>query len=183
MRREGLEAAFESEAARHPERPVWRLMKHHFAFTLGTRQLDESAAAGAIALETAMSDAIGHSVSRMLRDGGWTFARTLVLGLLAFFSWAPARPGMPSYRRIALRVLRHAIAALAIVGVWRKGLREAGRGEYRRRRRWPILAQTLGDRVRDVHPLVVGFYDNPARYDVRCTLDLYTSPLDSGRGC
>lgn len=176
VRREGLEAAFESEAARHPDRPVWRLMKHHFAFTLGTRQLDESAATGAIALETAMSDAIGHSVSRMLRDGGWTFVRTLVLGLVALFSWAPVRAGLPSYRRIALRVARHAVSALAIVGVWRKGLREAGRGESATAARWPILAQTLGDRVRDVHPVVVDFYNNPASYDVRCTLDLYTTP-------
>jgi hypothetical protein len=176
VRREGLEAAFEREAARHPERPVWRLMKNHFAFTLGTRQSDESAAAGAIALETAMSNAIGSSVSRMLRDGGWTFARTLVLGLVAFFSWAEVRPGAPSYRRIALAVLRHAVSALAIVGVWRKGLREAGRGESGAAAQWPILAQTLGDRVGEVHPLVVGFYNNPARYDVRCTLDLYTAP-------
>lgn len=176
VRREGLEGAFEREAERRPDLAVWKLMKLHFSFTLATRQLDESAVVGEIALETAMSDAMSRSVTRMLRDGGWTFARTFVLGLVAFFSWAAVRPGMPSYRRVALRVVRHAVSALTLVGVWRKGLHEASRGASGAKLHWPILAQTLGDRVRDVHPLVIGFYDNPARYDVRCSLELYTKP-------
>jgi hypothetical protein len=83
---------------------------------------------------------------------------------------------VPSYRHVALLVARGVFAALASVSVWRKGLREAGRGESATAASWPILAQTLGDRVRDVHPLVVGFYDNPAHYDVRCTLELFTAP-------
>lgn len=85
-------------------------------------------------------------------------------------------PGLPSYRRVALDVARFTILALATVGVWRKGQREVTRGEADATHQWPILAQTLGDRVAEVHPLVVAFYGNPAHYDVRCQLELHTAP-------
>lgn len=176
VRRERLEELFLQEAAQHPDHPTWVLMKRHFEFTLAVRQLDGPALAGTIALETAMGDALGRSIGRILRDGSTTFGATFLYGLRALAMGQPVYPGLLSYRQVALRVLRHVVTALAVVSVWRKGLKEAARGESSDEAQWPILAQTLGDRVSEVHPLVTAFYNNPAHYDVRCTLELYTRP-------
>lgn len=176
VRSEGLEAAFEAEAARHPGHPAWRGMRRHLAFTLGSQRLDDPALAGEIALETAMADAMGRSVRRMLRDGGATFLRTVVLGARALVAGGALAAGLPSYRRAAWLVLRGALASIVLVQVWAKGMREARRGDASATFEWPLLAQTLGDRVAEVHPLVVAFYTNPAHYDLECALELHTAP-------
>ncbi len=176
VRRQHLERTFQDEAARHPGHPVWPLMRRHFEFTLGAQRRDDEARAGQIAFETAIADAIGRSVSRMLRDGGSTFLRAFILGTRALFSGRPARAGLPSRRRVALLTLAGAFRSLSTIGVWRRGLREATRGEAAPGAEWPILAQVLGEGVSDVHPLVVAFYNNPAQYDMSCTLELYTAP-------
>jgi hypothetical protein len=175
LRRAGVEVLFEEEAARHPGHPMWELMRRHLAFTLGARRHDGAALAGEIALETAMAHALRHSLVAMVREGGTTFVHTFTTGVRALLSGASAGPGLPSYRSIALLVLRGTVVALALISVWRKGRREALRGEASTPGGWPILAQTLGARVADVHPAVVGFYENPARYDLRCTLELHTT--------
>lgn len=174
VRAEGLEAAFEAETVVDPA--AWRLMRRHLTYTLGARTRDDDALSGAIALETAMAAAMSTSVARMLQDGGATVLRTVWLGLRSIRERSPPAPGLPSYRTVTRWLIASAWASLTTVGVWRRGQRELGRGAAAPGEGWPMLEQVLGDRVREVHPAVVAFYSDPARYDVQCTLDLYTTP-------
>ncbi len=41
---------------------------------------------------------------------------------------------------------------------------------------WPILSEVLGDRVAEVKPAIVRFYENPSRFAVRAKLELKTIP-------
>jgi hypothetical protein len=176
LRESGMEEQFEAERAAHPQERLWALMRRHLDFTLGARRDDEAALSGHTALQTAMARALGHSLGAMVREGGATFLHTALIGLRALIDGQSRGPGQPSSRQVALWVLRGIAVALPMLSVWRKGQREAIRGALAPEASWPILAQTLGSDVAQVHPAVVAFYENPAKYDVRCTLELHTVP-------
>ena len=71
---------------------------------------------------------------------------------------------------------RYTATAWTASGVYRRGIRQRDRGCGASDEGWPLLARVLGDRVREVHPLVVRFYTNPAPFDVKASLRLNTIP-------
>jgi hypothetical protein len=80
------------------------------------------------------------------------------------------------YRRCALGLLRYTATAWTASGVYRRGIRQRDRGCGASDEGWPLLAHVLGERVREVHPLIVRFYTNPAPFDVKASLRLNTIP-------
>jgi hypothetical protein len=171
IRRRGLVAALEVETQGHG--PTVRLLRQHVAFTLGAQLVDDYVLAGALPLETAMARSLARGVLRLL-TAGWL--------LLAFYGLATVRAlggagprvpnGVASDRRAALELLRSALLAWTAVFVFRRGIRARERGREVVSDGWPLLAQVLGERTREVDPVVVDFYRNPARFSVTASLDL-----------
>jgi len=173
----GLDAEFYSEADAHAADPTWRLLRRHMEVTVGACVIDSSALAGAVAFETAMARTMARGVSRLF-TAGWS--------LLAYYAAEAARafliPGggsprpLVGYRRCALGLLRYTATAWTASGVYRRGIRQRDRGCGASDEGWPLLAHVLGERVREVHPLIVRFYTNPAPFDVKASLRLNTIP-------
>jgi hypothetical protein len=170
----GLEAAFALEAREHALDPTWRLLQQHVDFTLGTRLITGPVLAGMLPAETAMAESLARGMLRLVLTG-WRF--------LAFFAFAfvravvagePTGPGDAlSDRRAAGILLVNALLAVAAVRVYRRGVRSRERGRATREDdAWPLLSAVLGERVCSVHPLVLRFYANPARFETRAWLDL-----------
>jgi hypothetical protein len=172
----GLDSEFDGESEAHPGDPIWRLMRRHMDATVGARVIDASALSGAVAFETAMSRTMARGVGR-LATSGWP--------LLAYYAAqavrALARPGrepvrpLVGYRRCALELCRYSATAWTASGVYRSGIRQRDRGRQDSGEGWPLLARVLGDRVHEVHPLIVAFYTNPAPFDVKASLRLNTT--------
>ena len=145
--------------------------------TVGARVIDSSALAGAVAFETAMARTMARGVSRLF-TAGWS--------LLAYYAAEAARalliPGgesAPAPGRLPTLcpgLLRYTATAWTASGVYRRGIRQRDRGCGASDEGWPLLAHVLGERVREVHPLIVRFYTNPAPFDVKASLRLNTIP-------
>jgi len=177
VRESGLEERFRKQALEHSEDPTWRAIYQHVEATLGTRLMDRGALEGAIAYETAF----GHSLAQ-------TFFRlcTVSWHMVPLYWWEGFRAlltdsigprhGVASYRRIALSAARYCFTAWRAARVYRRGLRERDRGCRTIEDGWPLLADVLGPRVDEVHPLIVQFYQNPARFSVKVKVDLHTLP-------
>lgn len=173
----GLDAEFSEEAGAYPNDPTWRLIRRHMEVTVGARVIDSSALAGAVSYETAMARTMVRGVGRLFTSG-WCllayYARETFRALLAP-GREPKRP-LVSYRRCAVKLLRYSATAWTASGVYRRGIRQRDRGSLASDEGWPLLARVLGERVGEVHPLVVRFYTNPAPFDVKATLRLNTIP-------
>jgi hypothetical protein len=173
----GLDAEFYAEADAHATDPTWRLLRRHMEVTVGARVIDSSALAGAVAFETAMAQTMARGVSRLF-TAGWSllayYAAEAARALLTLRG-EPPRP-LVGYRRCALGLLRYTATAWTASGVYRRGIRQRDRGCGASDEGWPLLAQVLGERVREVDPLVVSFYTNPAPFDVKASLRLNTIP-------
>lgn len=172
-----LEDFFE-EAARHTGHPAWERMRTHLEITVGSRQFDHWATKGAAAYETSMAWAMALAVRRGMTKGcglllryGWSAARAL-------FRPLPETGRQPaSYRRCAWALLCSSITAWSAAHVYRRGVRMGNRGRFSREDTWPLLPAILGERVGEVHPLIVTFYSNPGRFQVKAALDVQTVPL------
>ncbi|HLK60398.1 MAG TPA: hypothetical protein VKU00_27805 [Chthonomonadaceae bacterium] len=174
---EGLEQAFAFEAEQHRNDPTWQLLRQHMEVTLGTRRLEAAALAGMVAYETAMAQSMTQSLGRLF-TAGWR--------LLGRYAWETARafllPERTSqdayigYRRCAWELLYYAITAWTASRIYRRGVRQCDRGSKASEDGWPLLAEVLGDRVGEVHPLIERFYRNPGGFQVKAKLQLHTVP-------
>jgi len=177
MRETGLEDRFYERAGAHAGDAIWELTKQHVETTLGTRLMDRIALDGDMPYETAFAHSLGAGFARLC---------TVNLQLVRRFCWEgfravllPAQtshPELASYRRTALHAARYCFTAWNASGVYRRGMREQERGRRNAEDGWPLLADVLGERVAEVHPLIVDFYRNPARFQVRVKVDLHTLP-------
>jgi hypothetical protein len=177
VRRSGLEERFRRQAAAHAEDPTWQAISQHVEAALGTRLMDRIAIEGTVAYETAFA----HSLSatflrlctvswRMVRLYWWEGFRAAVA------SRFESRKGVAGYRRLALYAARCSFTAWIASRVYRRGMRERDRGSHTAEDGWPLLADVLGPRIGEVHPLIVRFYQNPAPFQVRVKVDLHTLP-------
>jgi hypothetical protein len=176
VREAGLEVRFQAEARGRTE-PTWQLLAEHIEVTLGTRLMVGSALSGALAYETAVAHTLGAGASRLLRTGWSLLGRYASEAARALLSPGrePAR-GIVSNRGAALALVTQTWWAFRARHVYRRGLRARERGRRADGDAWPLLAQVLGDRVSEVHPLIVRFYSNPSRFSVRASLELHTLP-------
>jgi hypothetical protein len=177
VRRSGLEERFRRQAAAHADDPTWQAINQHVEATLGTRLMDRIALDGTVAYETAFAHSLSATFFRlctvswhMVRRYWWEGFRAIV---------APSgksHEGIVSYRGLALHAARYSFTAWNASGVYRRGMRERDRGRRSSEDGWPLLADVLGPRISEVHPLIVRFYQNPANFRVRVKVDLHTLP-------
>jgi hypothetical protein len=177
VRRSGLEERFRRQAAAHADDPTWQAINQHVEATLGTRLMDRSAMGGAVAYETAFAHSLAATFFRlctvswrMVRLYWWEGFRATIVPA------GTSHEGAASYRRLALNAARYCFTAWNASRVYRRGMRERDRGCRTAEDGWPLLADVLGSRVDEVHPLIVRFYQNPAHFQVKVKVDLNTLP-------
>ena len=177
VRISALDKAFNAEAAENKSEPTWGLLRQHMEVTLGARLMDHDALSGAVAYETVFAQSLGVTVYRLF-TASW-----LLLGcyawetLRALFSVGREGPRqLVGYRRTALELMRYSVTAWSTSRVFRRGLRARERGRRAGEEGWPLLEQALGERVSEVHPMIVSFYTNPERFRVTARLELHTIP-------
>ena len=180
MRETGLEERFHRQAAAHRGNPVWEATVDHVDTTLGTRLMDRIALDGDVAYETAFAHSLSAGFLRLCTINWRLVRRYYWEGFCAVLAPARSRSdGLASYRRIALQAARYCFTAWNASRVYRRGMRERERGRQTSRASedgWPLLGDVLGERVQEVHPLIVEFYRNPGRFHVRVKVDLHTLP-------
>src|SRR5262249_15294947 len=143
----------------------------------GQRRMDSAALGGEVAYETAMAKTMALAVPRLFTRGRALLGRYVWEGARAVLIPAREPPrALLSYRRCALELLGLSVTAWSAARVYRRGVRAGERGRHAPEDGWPLLEQVLGDRVSDVHPLIVRFYQNPARFATRVSLQLHTVP-------
>lgn len=177
VRAAGLDLAFDAELHDHKDDPTWQLLKQHMDVTVGARLMDHAALRGAMAYETVFADSLALTVKRLFTTG-W-----LLLGCYAFatarallsFGREPQR-GLVGERRAALELIRYSITVWSASRVFRRGVRARERGSLASEGGWNLLGEVLGKQVADVHPMIVDFYTNPSRYEVKAALELKTLP-------
>lgn len=176
VREAGLEARFQDEARGRVE-PTWRLLAEHAEVTLGARLMVHSALSGALAYETAVAHTLADGVSRLFRTG-WGLVHRYTAEAIRAFLWPAREPPreIASNRAAAMTLLGQAWRSFRARHVYRRGLRARERGRVADGDAWPLLAQVLAERVREVDPLIVRFYSNPSRFSVRASLELHTLP-------
>ena len=171
----GLDEAFYAEAVENKSEPTWGLLRQHMEVTLGARLMDSDALSGAVAYETVFAQSLVVTVKRLF-TAGWL--------LLGCYAWEATRAllsvkregsgPLVGYRRTALELMRYSVTAWTTSRVFRRGLRARERGRRAGGEGWPLLEQALGERVSEVHPMIVDFYTNPERYRVKARLELHT---------
>jgi hypothetical protein len=178
VRREGKDRAFYAEADAHAHDPTWLLLRQHMQMTVDARLIDHAALAGAVPYETAIAQGMRLALVRIFTAGGRLLGRYARVTLRALV--LPSRetvPGLVSDRRAALTLLTTSVTSWTAAGVYRRGVRTARHGARADAGdAWPLLAEVLGERVAEVHPLIVRFYSNPAAFDARAQLELRTVP-------
>jgi hypothetical protein len=177
VRHSGLEERFRQQAAAHAGDPTWQAISQHVEATLGTRLLDRTALSGTIAYETAFADSLSATFFRLCTIS-WRLVRLYWWeGFRAVFAPSEnAHKGIASYRRLAVKAARYSLTAWNASRVYRRGMRERERGSRTAEDGWPLLADVLGSRINEVHPLIVRFYQNPANFQVKVKVDLHTLP-------
>jgi hypothetical protein len=177
VRRSGLEERFRRQAAVHADDPTWQAINQHVEATLGTRLMDRIALDGSVAYETAFAHSLSATFFRlctvswhMVRLYWWEGFRAIVKPS------GKSNEGIVSYRRLALHAARYSFTAWNASRVYRRGMRERDRGRRTSEDGWPLLADVLGPRISEVHPLIVRFYQNPANFQVKVKVDLHTVP-------
>ena len=177
IRRAGLDQRFHEQAAAHSDDPTWLAINQHMEATLGTRLIDHVALEGEIAYETAFAQSLASTFLR-LSTVSWRLVRRYYWeGFRAVLLPAGMPyPGIASYRRLALHGARYCVTAWSASRVYQRGMRSRDRGSRIIEEGWPLLADVLGTRINDIHPLIVRFYQNPARFDVKVKVELHTLP-------
>lgn len=176
-KRDGLDVAFYRDAQAHQSDPIWRFLALHMEMTLGSRLTDHLALAGHIPYETAISDGIAKSLSRVVRSGWALLARYAAEGTRALLLPAAEKHrNLPTYRRMALCMMGATVSAWSASRVYRRGIRHRDRGTHAEGDAWALLQPVLGEREQYVHPLVLRFYANPSQFGVRAALSLHTLP-------
>lgn len=177
----GLDQTFYAAAARHSRDPMWNMVARHMEVTLGSRLMDSVALAGNVALETAIAHSLLIGVKRLFSKGrdllryfAKETARAIVLPVRE-----PARV-LRSYRSTALTLIKSSVLAWAAYRIYQRGVKARDRGSERSDAHWPLLEQGLGSRVHDVHPLIVQFYGNPARFSADVSVRFSTLPARLG---
>lgn len=177
VRRSGLEERFRLKAAAHVDDPTWQAIKQHVEATLGTRLMDRIALDGTVAFETAFAHSLSATFFRLCTVSWLMVRRYWGEGFRAMVMPAgKSQEGIVSYRRLALHAARYSVTAWSASRVYRRGMRERDRGRRSSEDGWPLLADVLGPRIREVDPLIVRFYQNPANFQVRVKVDLHTLP-------
>ena len=177
VQQNGLEIKFAAEAERYRNEPIWQYLKQHLEVTLGVRMMDQSAVAGLISHETAITESIFQTVVKLS-----TACRRLV-GLYAKesaravfdFSGKP-QENILTYRRTAFELARYFFLSFGVSKVLRQGVRSRERGRVATEENWNLLELTLGEKIDQINPLIREFYANPSRFDVTATLKLETLP-------
>ena len=177
IRRAGLDQRFREQVAAHAGDPVWQAINQHMEATLGTRLMDHVALEGEIAYETAFAHSLASTFFRLCTVS-WRLVRRYYLeGFRAvLLSGGASHPGVASYRRMAFHGARYCVTAWSASRVYRRGMRNRDRGSRTMEEGWPLLADVLGSRIREIHPLIVRFYQNPARFHVKVSVELHTLP-------
>jgi len=177
VRQTGLEERFRQQAAAHANDPTWQAINQHVEATLGTRLMDRIALDGAVAYETAFAHSLSATFFRlctvswhMVRRYWWEGFRAVIAPT------GKSREGIVSYRRLALHAARYSFTAWSASRVYRRGMRERDRGSRTSEDGWPLLADVLGPRITEIHPMIVRFYQNPAHFQVKVKVDLHTIP-------
>jgi hypothetical protein len=172
-----LDEAFDEEMREHKNEPTWRLLKQHMEVTVGARLMDHAALNGALAYETAFGESLVVTVKRLFTTG-WTllgcYAYETARALLGFERHL--HKDLISYRRTAFELMRYSINVWSASRVFRRGVRERERGRLQSEDGWPLLKDVLGERINEIHPMIVDFYTNPSRYEVKASLELKTLP-------
>ncbi|HWZ83244.1 MAG TPA: hypothetical protein VNW47_11490 [Terriglobales bacterium] len=177
VRESGLAERFHRQSALHADDPTWQAIQQHVDATLGTRLMDRIALDGSIAYETAFAHSLSATFFRLCTVSWHMVRRYYWEGFRAVFEPdGESREGIASYRRLALKASRYCITAWNASRVYRRGMRERDRGRRTSEDGWPLLADVLGPRVSEVDPLIVKFYQNPAKFQVRVRVDLHTLP-------
>jgi hypothetical protein len=178
VRAKGLDREFEREVGEHRDDPTWALLHQHMEMTLGARLLDHTALSGAIPYETAMAEGMSTALGRILRAGSRLIHRYASEATRALFlPNRETREGLMSYRRASLQLLFHAFYAWTASPIYRRGIRLRDRGRTADDDAWSLLSEVLAkDEIEKVHPRIVRFYENPARFEVRASLELNTVP-------
>lgn len=177
----GLEQKFHEESRKHSRDPMWAMVLRHMEVTLGSRLMDSAALSGDVAWETAIAHSLGLGVKQLF-SRGWDllryFARETARAILV-----PARGperDLVSYRKTAFALLKNTVLCSAAYSTYQRGVKAAGRGVERSDASWPLLQEGLGARIREVHPLIVAFYSNPARFHARVSVHFATLPARIG---
>ena len=179
VRRSGLEERFRVQAAVHSNDPTWQAINQHVEATLGTRLMDRIALDGTVAYETAFAHSLSATFLRLCTVSWHMVRRYWGEGLRAIVTPSgKSAEGIVSYRRLAFHAARYSFTAWNASRVYRRGMRERDRGRRTSEDGWPLLADVLGPRISDVHPLIVRFYQNPANFQVRVKVD---SPHITGK--
>jgi hypothetical protein len=172
-----LDAAFDDELRTHEKDPTWQLLKQHMEVTVGARLMDGAALGGAVAYETAFGDSLTITVKRLFTAGWRLLGRYAMEASRALFAMQKEPPRkLIGYRQAALGLLRYALTSWSAAKVFRRGIRAKERGSQASLEGWNLLGEVLGERVSEVHPLIVDFYTNPSRYQVKAALELKTIP-------
>ncbi|PYP83622.1 MAG: hypothetical protein DMG65_24120 [Candidatus Angelobacter sp. Gp1-AA117] len=177
----GLDQQFYQKAAEHSRDPMWRMVQRHMEVTLGSRLMDSAALSGDIAWETAIAHSLGLGFKRLFSQR-WDllryFAKETARALLVR-SPGPKR-GLASYRMTALSLLKNTLLCSSVYRTYRRGVKAAGRGTERPDAVWPLLQEAMGVRIAEVHPRIVEFYSNPARFQARVRVHFSTLPARIG---
>jgi len=177
VRCSGLEERFRRQAAAHADDPTWQVINQHVEATLGTRLMDRIALDGTVAYETAFAHSLSATFFRLCTVSWQMVRRYWWEGFRAIFTpGGKSHDGIASYRRLALSAARYSFTAWSASRVYRRGMRERDRGRRTAEDGWPLLADVLGPRISEVHPLIIRFYQNPAHFQVKVRVDLHTLP-------
>jgi len=177
VRGSGLDERFRQQASAHADDPTWQAIQQHVDATLGTRLMDRIALDGTVAFETAFAHSLSATFFRLCTVSWHMVRRYWWEGFRAALApAAESRPGVVTYRRLALGAARYSFTVWNASRVYRRGMRERDRGRRKAEDGWPLLADVLGPRISEVHPLIVRFYQNPAHFQVRVRVDLHTLP-------
>ncbi len=176
VRQSGLEDRFRRQAAAHADDPTWQVINQHVEATLGTRLMDRIALDGTVAYETAFAHSLSATFIRLCTVSWQMVRRYWWEGFRAVAFGGGVQDRVAGYRRLALNAARYSFTAWNASRVYRRGMRERDRGRRTAEDGWPLLADVLGPRIHEVHPLIARFYQNPAHFQVRVRVDLHTLP-------
>ncbi len=178
---DGLDQRFYEQASEHSRDPMWTMVRRHMEVTLGSRLMDNAALSGDVAMETAIAHSLVLGLKR-LTSQGWDllryFAKEAARAILA-----PARGAgrdLKSYRSMAWALVRNTLLCWTAYRTYQRGVKAKDRGSERSDAHWPLLEQGLGSRINQVHPRIVQFYGNPARFEADVNVHFSTLPARLG---
>lgn len=177
VRDNGLYQKFEDESAQRKQDATWQLLQQHLDVSLGVRMMDKFAIAGMMPYETVIADSLALTTRKLFTAGSRLLARYAAEAARAVVSFEKQKD-LPTYRRTALLMTKYTVASLAAAKIFRQGVRARERGRIASEtENWNLLPATLGERISEIHPTIIEFYQNPAKFDVTASLKLETAPM------